>query len=206
MYLSGEHRIKSTPAKVRRQFENPETLKRTVPHAVSAYTNSSGKTIITVNSLRSEGEVVQYVYFVEPGETVNDFTIYWKPLDEKALFAEVAIHCTLRPDGDSTVVSFNANLEFLTEDHYLKEDKKNAVMLGITELLEEVADNMDKEQRPMTDQKSDLEEAVSKAEDAVTELEQEAEEAAVKGVWGGPQMWGWIALAVVIVVLLIFFR
>lgn len=59
--------------------------------------------------------------------------------------------------------------------------------------------------------------AVARAEHAVEnaahsiaevahEAEEEAEEAAVRGFLGGPQMWGLIALAIVIIGILIFFR
>ena len=56
------------------------------------------------------------------------------------------------------------------------------------------------------DQDTQLEKALHKAEDAVLELEHEAEEAAATGFLGGAQMWGLIALGLLIVVLLIFFR
>lgn len=53
---------------------------------------------------------------------------------------------------------------------------------------------------------TEFEKALHKAEDAVMELEHEAEEAAAKGFLGGAQMWGILALGVLIVILLIFFR
>ncbi len=51
-----------------------------------------------------------------------------------------------------------------------------------------------------------LEDALHEAKNAAVELEHEAEEAAAKGLFGGAQMWGWIALALVAIILLIFAR
>lgn len=54
------------------------------------------------------------------------------------------------------------------------------------------------------------EHAVERAAHSVAEVayeaEEEAEEAAVRGFLGGPQMWGLIALAIVIIAILLFFR
>jgi len=51
-----------------------------------------------------------------------------------------------------------------------------------------------------------LEDALHEAGNAAVELEQEAEEAAAKGLLGGAQMWGWIALALLVLMLLSFAR
>lgn len=77
-----------------------------------------------------------------------------------------------------------------------------------SQLFEAIADKVKKEKLPMTDKEkeAELEKAMHKAEDAVLELEQEAEGAAAKGFLGGAQGWGLIALGILVLALLIFYR
>ena len=58
----------------------------------------------------------------------------------------------------------------------------------------------------MTKDNHVLEDALHEAENAAIELEQEAEEAAAKGLLGGAEMWGLIALAALALGLLVFAR
>jgi hypothetical protein len=51
-----------------------------------------------------------------------------------------------------------------------------------------------------------VEHAAHSVAEVAHEVEEEAEEAAVRGFLGGPQMWGLIALAIVIIALFLFFR
>lgn len=58
-------------------------------------------------------------------------------------------------------------------------------------------------EKNIEEKKDVVNEALLQAEDVATDLEHEAEEAAARGFLGGPQMWGWLALAVVIIGLLL---
>ncbi len=205
MLLSGEHRIKASPAKIRSQFQDPRKLSSTLPGVISVEALEPGQALVEMKSFRTEGLVVKYLFYFENGETNNDFAIGWRAMDEKALFANARMQCSMKPEKEITTISFTADVEFRVEEHYVSNNPEEMIR-GITQLLDQVADNLAKEQRHMSDHKSDLEDVVSKAEDAVVELEHEAEEAAAKGFLGGPQMWGWIALGILIVVLLIFFK
>ena len=205
MLLSGERRIEATPAQIRSQFQDPQKLRHTLPNLISIEEVEPGTMIAEMKSFYTEGLIVKYLYYFEDGKTANEFAIGWKGLVPEAVFSSAKMHCELKLEKKITTIRFTADVEFYDDEHYVRKNPEELIR-GISRLLDQIADNLAKEQRHMSDRKSDLEDVVSKAEDAVVELEQEAEEAAAKGFLGGPQMWGWIALGILIVILIIFFR
>jgi carbon monoxide dehydrogenase subunit G len=207
MELSGERRIDAPRQRVWAALNDPEVLKASIPGCQElekvSDTEMKAKVIAKVGPVKATftGDVT-----LSNIEAPSSYTISGEGKGGVAGFAKGGADVTLEEDGAATVLRYTAKGQV----------GGKLAQVG-ARLVDATAKQMaDKFFSAFAEQVGGVEEEgiVARAEHAVEEAahevveaahhaEERAEEAAVRGFLGGPQMWGLIALAAVIVLILI---
>jgi carbon monoxide dehydrogenase subunit G len=207
MEMSGEYRIAAPREKVWAALNDPEILKASIPGCKTLEKTADDRMAATVEAkvgpvkAKFTGEVT--LSNIDPP---NSYTISGEGKGGVAGFAKGGADVTLEEDGAATVLRYTAKGQV----------GGKLAQVG-ARLVDATAKQMaDKFFSAFAEQVGGVEEEgiVARAEHAVEEAahevveaahhaEERAEEAAVRGFLGGPQMWGLIALAAVIVLILI---
>ncbi len=211
MELTGEVLCAANTAQVRERFFNPVLLKACFPNCQEM--KEIAPAHFHVRLLRwGDGKLeTEQEFRLIPGDSDNEFTMISKAMDDNATILNSHTSIRLEEREGGTLLTYHVSLELgtITDDPAF--DPKRTLTLA-SKLFEAVGDKVKKEKLPMPDpkanveQETELEQAMNKAEGAVMELEQEAEQAAAKGFLGGAQGWGLIALGILVLALLIFYR
>ena len=206
MDISGEYRLKSSAKDLRRRFADPSLLKEVMPTCTAMETIEPNTFIASVQRIGRPDEKIQYLFRFIPGETENEFVLHWSGTEPEALISFGKHNITLTKDNAQTTILRHHSTVQLTEKGQKSISDPGAVIALVNQLFDNVADLLQKEDNRVKKNSPDFDDVLHEAEDPILELEHEAEEAAATGFLGGAQMWGWIALAIFILILLIFFR
>ena len=207
MELSGELICKGTAEEVRAKFFDVTQLRKHYPNCKDIEELEPGFYRIRMSRwVGGDGEIEHFVRLM-PGDTDREFTFSSKAVDKRPIIIKSQCHIILKESEMGTTMSYQVSLCLANTPAAYTVDRENTLKL-ISTFFKAIAENGQNEEIEMTDKENDMEfeKVLHSAEDAVLELEHEAEEAAAKGFLGGAQMWGIIALGIVIVILLIFFR
>ena len=202
MKLSGEYRLATKPDAIKRYFENPDLFKRCLPGCSAIETLHPGNYLATVTRINGTMEETQYLFKYTPGEDKNAFTMTWRGTDASNLMSHGEHQIRLLQNGKTTILAHHSSVELTKRGKECAIDP-GKIMTPLTHLFENIVDQL-KNDPDKTDVKD--EGLLAKAEDAVVEMEHEAEEAAATGFLGGAQMWGWIAFGILILVLIFVFE
>ncbi|WP_373237045.1 SRPBCC domain-containing protein [Cohaesibacter celericrescens] len=205
MNLSGEFRIQSTPDKIRQQFQDPKLLEKVVPNCHSMVELETNLFLATMDRLTNRDQQIQYHFRFSRGENNNQFVLSFKGVEPEALVLSGRHIIYLKPDQGATILTYHSTIELSKMGRESAVDPSK-IFSKASEIFDNVADTLQPKDKAMTKTDSKLDDAINKTENAVVELELEAEEAAATGFLGGAQMWGWIAVAILALVLLVFFR
>ena len=187
-------------------FRKAESLEKILPNCIAVEELDEDSTLVTFSRIKSDqDEQTQYIFSFIPGEEVNNFEVSWKGTDPNNLISIGRHLISLKPDGDEIIINYNSQIDLTMKGRAI-EGHENLMAKLNTEVFENAIALLQDEEAEMADEKSQLDEVIQNAEDAVMELEHEAEEAAASGFLGGAQMWGWIALGVIVLILIVFFR
>ncbi|MCT4657229.1 MAG: SRPBCC domain-containing protein [Cohaesibacter sp.] len=229
MNISGELKVSASPQDIWQALNNPEILKECLPNCRSLVKIANGQFRAIIE--RSEPDAIHSFRFgikLEEVRRHQEFIMAWK-IDEldadeatgsaegiqtkaettgaESYVPEGNAHFTMTPEPDGTVIAHQMTLvlnpklaESQTEAGHGLLFMRNLIEHFSDTLRNQIGDLMSNSDPNVNDK---FEEALHKAEDAVMELEQEAETAAAKGFWGGAQMWGWIALAAIVLLLMV---
>ncbi|WP_321449959.1 hypothetical protein [uncultured Cohaesibacter sp.] len=153
-----------------------------------------------------DGKVIHYLYhFVDAGENSPYLEVDWQGTDSAALLPKGCHEITFRREDDVTVLELKSTLHTTLNGKLVKNDPAISKAIVSDYFSRFVAEFDQLEGNDMSNDKPEFEDVLHEAKNPVEELEAEAEEAAVKGFLGGPQMWALIALAIVIILLLVFY-
>jgi carbon monoxide dehydrogenase subunit G len=201
MEMSGQYRIPAPRAKVWDALNDPVVLKASIPGCQSLDKLSETEMAATVKakvgpvSATFNGQVT--LSNIDPP---NGYTISGEGKGGVAGFAKGGADVTLADDGDGmTLLSYTAKAQVGG-----KLAQVGARLIDAT--AKQMADQFFGAFAEKVGSMDAFAEAEHKVEAAVQEVDERAEVAAARGFLGGPQMWALLALAVVIVILLIFFR
>lgn len=205
MKLSGEHHIDASVDQIRGQFEDPERFKKCLPGCIEIEELEPGSYLATVARIGRPETQVQYLFRIEPGGDLNHFSISWQGTDPSALMTNGKHIISLSPGQGATILSHHSSVE-LSKNGKEAKVTSSALIAPLTQLFDNVVDRLKQESAESSILPKAEPGILSRAEDAVIELEHEAEEAAARGFLGGAVSWGWIALAILVLLLLIFFE
>lgn len=207
MDVSGEFKVAASPQKIFRALNNTEVLKRAIPNCQAVRRIAPGQfeaDIIPING----NETALFLFNLHVSEIVKDreIALTWSTEAVNSLLPNGGATFKLTPHKDYTQVVHQTGMTVNKNHGEGEADKGQANIAFITALIEQFA-NMLRHHAGATmsnkKDKSEFDHALHSMEDAAIELEQEAETAAAKGFLGGAQMWGWLALGAVIVLLII---
>ena len=201
MEMSGRYRIPAPRAKVWAALNDPVALKAAIPGCQSLEKLSDTEMTATVKakvgpvSATFKGNVT-----LSKLDPPNGYTITGEGKGGVAGFAKGGADVSLADDGDGmTLLTYTAKGQVGGKLAQVGARLIDATAKQMADqFFAAFADNVGGE-----DAFAQVEHEV---EEAVKVVEERAEEAAARGFLGGPQMWGLLALAVVIVIILIFFR
>ena len=201
MEMSGQYRIPAPRAKVWDALNDPVVLKESIPGCQTLDKLSDTEMAATVKakvgpvSATFNGQVT--LSNIDPP---NGYTITGEGKGGVAGFAKGGADVKLEDDGEGmTLLSYTAKAQVGGKLAQL-----GARLIDAT--AKQMADQFFGAFAEKVGSMDEFAEVEHKVEAAVTEVEERAEVAAARGFLGGAQMWALIALAVVIVVMLIFFR
>ncbi len=201
MEMSGRYRIPAPRAKVWAALNDPVVLKESIPGCQSLEKLSDTEMAATVKAkVGPVSATFKGAVTLTNLDPPNGYTISGEGKGGVAGFAKGGADVALADDGDGmTLLTYtakgqvggklaqvgarlvDATAKQMADQFFAKFAEKVSVEDGFAQIEHEV-------------------------EEAVHVVEERAEEAAVRGFLGGPQMWGLIALAIVIIIIILFFR
>ena len=201
MEMKGEYKIPASREKVWDALNDPDVLRDCIPGAKSLEKISDTEMKATVEAkvgpvkAAFTGQVT--LSNIDPP---NGYTITGESKGGVAGFAKGGADVALTEDGpEATVLTYVAKAQVGG-----KLAQVGARLVDAT--AKQMADQFFAKFADRVSTEDAFEQIEHEVEEAVKVVEERTEEAAVRGFLGGPQMWGLIALAIVIVIILIFYR
>jgi hypothetical protein len=207
MEISGERRIPASRDKVWRALNDPEVLKACIPGCQSLERKSDTEMTATVQA--KVGPVKATFKGAVTLTNVNPpqgYTITGEGQGGPAGFARGDADVSLTEDGDETVLAYSAKAQVggkLAQigGRLIDATAKRLAGEFFDAFAETVGGGGFVERAEHA-----VEEAAHRVAEAAHEAEERAEGAAIRGFLGGPQMWGLLALIVVILLIVLFTR
>ncbi|WP_316859462.1 hypothetical protein [uncultured Cohaesibacter sp.] len=206
MKSTGSYIIDANYRTIKRRLQDPDSLKSNIPNCTAIETIDDHTRLITIDSRVFPGKSVQYLFhFFDDGASSPAIEINWQGTDPNVAMPKGEQKITFRKVGRKTVLEQETIVTTTMKGKIISSDPEIVTKL-VAGYFENFTKEFTKKGNGMKNDKPEFEDVLHEAENPVVELEQEAEQAAARGVFGGTEMWGLIALAVVIVFLLVFFR
>ncbi len=219
MEMSGENRIPASQEKVWAALNDPAILKASIPGCQSLEKTSD--TEMTATVLAKVGPVKATFkgnVTLSNIDPPNGYTISGEGKGGVAGFAKGGADVALRPDGDGTVLAYKVNAQVGGKLAQIGARLIDATAKQMADqFFAAFAANVAgpppapvAEAPPLAPTLDDngetavVADVIGDPEVTAEAVEERLEEAAAKGVLGGPYMWGLLALIVVIVLILIF--
>jgi uncharacterized protein len=213
MEMSGEYRIAAPRAKVWAALNDPAVLKAAIPGCQALEKTSDNEMTATVEAkvgpVKAKFTGAVTLSNIDPPKS---YTISGEGKGGVAGFAKGGADVELEEDGAETVLRYTAKGQVGGKLAQIGARLIDATAKQMADkFFSAFAEHVGAAEAPPAEEKegfvSRAEHAVEEAAHEVAEVAHDAEEraegAAVRGFLGGPPMWGLIALAVVIVLLLI---
>jgi carbon monoxide dehydrogenase subunit G len=200
MEMTGRYRIPAPRAKVWAALNDPVVLRASIPGCESLEKTSDTEMAATVKakvgpvSATFKGNVT-----LSDLDPPNGYTISGEGKGGVAGFAKGGAEVHLEDDDGHTLLTYTAKAQVGG-----KLAQVGARLVDAT--AKQMADQFFAKFADQVSTDDAFEQVEHEVEEAVKVVEERTEEAAVRGFLGGPQMWGLIALAIVIVIILIFYR
>jgi carbon monoxide dehydrogenase subunit G len=220
MEMSGENRIPASQEKVWAALNDPEILKASIPGCQSLEMTSPTSMTATVQAkvgpvkATFKGDVT-----LSNIDAPNGYTISGEGKGGVAGFAKGGADVRLTPDGDGTILAYKVNAQVggklaqigarlidatakQMADQFFK-----AFAANVAGPVDETPTTEAPPLAPGLDDRGEtavVADVINDPEVTAEAVEERIEEAAARGFLGGPYMWGLLALAAVIVLILIF--
>ncbi len=200
MEMSGRYRIPASRAKVWAALNDPVVLKEAIPGCQSLEKVSDTELVATVKakvgpvSATFKGNVT-----LSDLDPPNGYTITGEGKGGVAGFAKGGADVTLADDDGMTLLTYTAKAQVGG-----KLAQVGARLIDAT--AKQMADQFFAAFADKVGSEDGFAAVEHRVEEVVKIAEERTEEAAARGFLGGAQMWGLIALAIVIIVILVFFR
>jgi len=223
MEMTGEYRIPASRDRVWAALNDPDILKKCIPGCealdMTSDTEMTATVVAKVGPVKAKftGSVT-----LENLDPPNSYTISGEGKGGVAGFAKGGADVALAEDGSDTILTYTAKAQVGGKLAQLGGRLINATAKKMADeffgnFVETVGGGAEKDADAGgdgTDSGGPKEETAEEEEksvvDEVTETfvhaEEELEGAAARGVFGGAAMWGWLALAVLIVILFIYYQ
>jgi carbon monoxide dehydrogenase subunit G len=216
MEMSGEYRIAAPREKVWAALNDPEILKASIPGCKTLEKTADDRMAATVEAkvgpvkAKFTGEVT--LSNIDPP---NSYTISGEGKGGVAGFAKGGADVSLDEDGDATILRYTAKAQVggkLAQlgARLIDATAKQMADQFFTAFVERVHKETFFEHAEHVVERAGhavehaVEEAAHEVSHVAHEAEERVEEAAARGWLGGPQMWGLIVLAAVILAIIIF--
>ncbi|HAT86070.1 SRPBCC domain-containing protein [Cohaesibacter gelatinilyticus] len=205
MDVSGEFKISASPKRIIQAFQDPEVLQQAIPNCQTMRQIGPGRFEAQITPVLDQ-ETSFFLYHFRIAETIKDreISLTWSSEEPSALLPDGSAVFALTPHKSHTQISHQIQMTVNPNGGNNQSENGRGIAF-ITALTDRFADKLRHHAGVnMTDKKAheNFGETLHSLEDAAMELENEAEIAAGKGVLGGAQMWGWIALALVVLILI----
>ncbi len=206
MQFTSEYRLPANSKRIKRCLKSPSALRKLLPNCIDVEQLDQTTLLATTKSSVLDGQIIHYLYhFIDAGENSPYLEIDWQGTDPAALLPKGGHQISFTEEGDMTVIKVRSTLHTTLNGKLVKNDPAVSKAIVSDYFSRFVAEFDQLEGNDMSNDKPEFEDVLHEAKNPVEELETEAEEAAVKGFLGGPQMWALIALAIVIILLLVFY-
>ena len=200
MEMSGRYRIPAPRAKVWAALNDPVVLRESIPGCQSLEKISDTEMVATVKSkVGPVSATFTGSVTLSNLDPPNGYTITGEGKGGVAGFAKGGADVALADDDGMTLLTYTAKGQVGG-----KLAQIGARLVDAT--AKQMADQFFAAFADKVGSEDAFEQVEHEVEEAIKVAEERTEEAAIRGFLGGPQMWGLIALAVLIVILLIFFR
>ncbi len=200
MEMSGRYRIPAPRAKVWAALNDPVVLRESIPGCQSLEKISDTEMVATVKSkVGPVSATFTGSVTLSNLDPPNGYTITGEGKGGVAGFAKGGADVALADDDGMTLLTYTAKGQVGG-----KLAQIGARLVDAT--AKQMADQFFAAFADKVGGEDAFEQVEHEVEEAIKVAEERTEEAAIRGFLGGPQMWGLIALAVLIVILLIFFR
>ncbi|MCV6545973.1 MAG: hypothetical protein OIF56_01590 [Cohaesibacter sp.] len=205
MDASGEFKIAASPAAVRQIFHDPELFCKVVPNCQRMRQIGIGLFEAEIApAIDQQSELLIYQFQVQLLEKDKAIELSWSTKEPLALLPAGCALLTLTAQKGYTRISHQVQMT-VNVNAGGGQGAKGQGIAFVSALMDRFADMLREqtgEAMHNKQHKKDFDYALTHLEEAAIELEEQAEVAAGKGVLGGVQMWGLLALALVILLLL----
>ncbi|WP_119309680.1 hypothetical protein [Cohaesibacter haloalkalitolerans] len=206
MAFSGEYRLSADYRAIKKKLKDPVYIQHSLQNCIETEQLSQDTVLAKIVSSTLDGQIVHYIFrFIDQDPDLPYLEVDWQGTDPHALMPKGHHRIWFRKEGRTTIMKIESELHTTLNGKLVFNDpeKTNAIMSDyFSRFVDEF--NHPKE-RTMKNDKPELDEVLNEAKNAVEELEVEAESAAAKGFLGGAQMWAWIALAILVILLLVLY-
>lgn len=198
MDMSGEYKFSASPDVIIKSLKDPSFLKSSLPNCVALNEVKPGLYHAILERLTGLSGQIAYLLFITEEEG-NILRMAWQSEDAHALMPSGEIVMTLEMDDFSAFTRVRHETRIVLNEAYAQASQPPGEALNVvTRIFEALSDRLETKKGASAMSDHNLQDQLNEAGNPAIELEQEAEEAAAKGKWGGPQMWGWIALAAMV--------
>ena len=206
MDVSGEFKVAASPKRIVEALNDPEILKQAIPNCQAMRQIAPGQyeaDIIPV--IDTEADLFLYHFQVSELKKNREVALTWSTEAPTALLPSGGAVFKLMPHKGHTQVSHQTQMKVNPNesDDPAKDGQGIAFITALTDRFADMLRHHAGGTMSKHTKGKDFDRALHDLEDAAIELEHEAEVAAAKGFFGGAQMWGWLALAVIVIILLV---
>jgi carbon monoxide dehydrogenase subunit G len=209
MEMSGEYRIAAPRQKVWAALNDPDILRASIPGCKALEKTADDRMTATVEAkvgpvkAKFAGEVT-----LSNIDAPKSYTISGEGKGGVAGYAKGGADVVLEEDGQETLLRYTAKAQVggklaQVGARLIDATAKQMADKFFSAFAEKVGAPAEEEEGIVERAEHAVEEAAHDVAEVAHQAEQRAEGAAARGFLGGPEMWGLIALAVVIVLLLL---
>lgn len=203
MDMSGEYRIPASREQVWEALNDPDVLKAAIPGCQSlektSDTEMTAKVVSKIGPVKATFNGSVTLSDLDPP---NGYRIAGEGKGGVAGFAKGGADVKLAEDGDGTVLTYTAHAKVGGKLAQLGSRLLDSTAKKMAdEFFANFTAHFTAEPEP---EEGVLEHAVHEVEDAVRDAEQKLEVAAGGNAFGGPMAWGFAALAILIILILVF--
>ncbi len=209
MQFSGKYRLNADFRSIKKCLKSPITIKALHENCISVENLDKNTILAAMRSLLIEGQITHYLFhFYDPGEKIPYLETDWQATDPEALLPKGCHTIRFSTDGPDTIMEVDCEYS-TTYNGKLLENNPVVSDAIVSDYFSNFVSEFDRlqmlEGSGMKQDKPEFEDVLNEAKNPVEELEHEAEEAAARGFFGGPQVWALSALAVLVILLLVFY-
>ena len=207
MHLSGQYLVQARQEEIEAELLRCEFMRKASPPCLAIEHIDDITRLVTVESAVDHSIKLQYLFrFNSKASEPNRLVIDWQGTDPRSATPKGHHDIQFEQQKNGTLVKHETAILTTLNGKLIASNQEilDHIVTSYFQTLTSHFNNRTRDSK-MNKKLPEFDDVLNEAKNPVEELEVEAEEAAVRGFLGGPQAWALMALAIVIILLLVFY-